>query len=147
MEKLSSSLIENIQWVSTRTSCCCKWKSSVHVAVQKPLTCLWAKVNWDFNRSDLTTSWQDTPCWNCNSISQFVPVNTFTAVRSVSCIYLAGITLGPCGSPLDIVIRRSAAVLQGLVLWTSSLSKRLGLFTPPSYSWVQDLCFVWRPSV
>lgn len=39
------------------------------------------------------------------------------AVRSVSCIYLAGITFKPasCGRPLGIVIKRSGAVLKGLV--------------------------------
>ncbi len=89
--------------------------SPLHVAVKKSLTCLCANKNCDFNRSDLRTSWQDTPCWNCNRIIQFVPVNTLTAVRSVSCVYLAGITLeyALCGSQLGIVKKRSAAVLQG----------------------------------
>lgn len=85
-----------LQPISSRTSCSCKWKPSVHVAVQTSLTCLWVNENWDFNRSDLRSGWQDTPCWKCNNIIQFGPVNTFTAVRSVSCIYLAGITLWAC---------------------------------------------------
>lgn len=122
--ELSGYLFENSQCISRSTSCSCKWKPSVHVAVQKSLTCLRANENWDFNLSDLRTGWRDTPSWNCNGIIQFVPVNTFTAVRSVSCIYLAGITLklAPCGPPLVVVIKRSGAVLKGLVLCASSLS-------------------------
>lgn len=140
VEELSSSLIETIQWLSTRTSCCCKWKSSVHVAVQKPLACPRAKVNWDFNRSDLRTSWQDTLRWNRNSIIQFAPVNTFTAVRSVSCIYLAGITLVPCGFAAQYrnEEKRRCATGPGVTA---------GSFLTPPYSRAQDLCFIWRPSV
>lgn len=102
--------------------------------------------------SDLRIGWQDAPCWNFNYIIQFVPVNTFTAVRSVSCIYLAGITLepDPCGPQLSTVIKWSAAVAEGAgVMWEplSSLSTRLGLLTLPLNSWAEALCFGWRPSV
>lgn len=60
-------------------------------------------------------------------------VNTSTAVRSASCIYLAGITLepAPCGPPLGILIKRSAAVPKGPVSCTSSLSTRFGSFYAP----------------
>lgn len=73
-----------------------------------------------------------------------MPVNTFTAVRSASCIYLAGITLklAPCGLPLSIVIKRSGAVLQGLlVLCTSSLSTRS--FYTPSFKLLSQGVVFW----
>lgn len=65
-----------------------------------------------------------------------MPVNTFSAVRSESCVYLAGITFGPasCCPSLCIVIKRSGAEL---VLYTSSLS-------PPPNTWAEAECFAWR---
>lgn len=68
----------------------------MHVAVQEPLTCLPVCVNENRpqSRPQSGPGRQRAACRGLSTtIIQFVPVNTFTAVRAVCCIYLAGITL------------------------------------------------------
>lgn len=102
--------------------------------MQKSLTCLRANENWYFNRSDLRNSCQSKAPWNFNNIIQFAPLNTFSTVRSVSCVYLAGITLTGCAVwPMGPIIKRHCVPKGDGVMSTALFLCSLRTPEPRSY--------------